>query len=180
MHTNRTFLKLVLWDSPHKLSTSYPQTPGGVPGGGPGGRSRGATTRPSALHWNIRVLVTLTAYRIIVVAVVGYELCSVLITRWTFIHYPTHISQPSLVKCPYQQQRKKVSNDYTSPNAPKSVLFNRLHTIHPLWRGSIPPLLRKAFRGARLLLLRVWSLWPLRVWSVTHWEFSQNVRYVCI
>ena len=51
--------------------------------------------------------------------------------------------------------KKGGHHDYIDPNAPKSVLFNRLHTIHPLRRGSIPPLLRKAFRGARLLLLRV-------------------------
>jgi hypothetical protein len=51
--------------------------------------------------------------------------------------------------------KKGGQNDYINPNAPKSVLFNRLHPIHPLRRGSIPPLLRKTFRGARLLLLRV-------------------------
>ena len=52
-------------------------------------------------------------------------------------------------------KKKGGHHDYIDPNAPKSVLLNRLHTIHPLRRGSIPPLLRKAFRGARLLLLRV-------------------------
>ena len=51
--------------------------------------------------------------------------------------------------------KKGGHHDYIDPNAPKSALLNRLHPIHPLRRGSIPPLLRKAFRGARLLLLRV-------------------------
>ena len=54
--------------------------------------------------------------------------------------------------------KKGGHHDYIDPNAPKSALLNRLHTIHPLRRGSISPLLRKAFRGSGLPILPIRSL----------------------
>ena len=38
--------------------------------------------------------------------------------------------------------KKGGHHDYIDPNAPKSVLLNRLHTIYTLRRGAISPLLR--------------------------------------